>query len=130
MDAIQSLFYGFGEVAYSVAMVDGDVQREEYTKFHELIEKGVKEYSIDLEYADLIFQILDHQHARANFAYETGIEAMELGSHHLTSELKVAFLEIVGDIANAFIPVTEDEAAIVARFAQDLDKMTKNLVIE
>lgn len=126
MDAKQNLFYGFGEVAYSVAMADGRVQREERNKFIQIIKDGVKQYSIEMEYADLIFKILEDERMDSEFAYKSGIEAMELGSHYLSAELKVAFLEILGDIAASFLPVTDSEATVVKQFGQDLERMTKN----
>lgn len=124
MDAHQSLFYGFGQVAYALAISDGKVQLEEKQRFKEIVENGIRSVTADFSYSDIIFQILDSEHMGPDFAYRSGMKAIELGSHHLTSELKDAFLQTLDHVASAFVPMTADESEIIIRFRTDLNRIS------
>lgn len=123
MDAHQSLFYGFGQVAYALAISDGKVQLEEREKFKQIVEAGIKQFSFDFNYSDLIFHILRGEHMGPDFAYRSGMEAICLGSHHLTPELKKAFTDTLTEVADAFVPIAPEESNIIVQFKADINRL-------
>jgi hypothetical protein len=123
MDAKQSLFYGFGQIAYAVAQADGQVQREEREKLHSFLKNEIKNMDADFDYTDIIFQLLDKEHINFETSYKWGIDAMKLGSHKLTFQLKWEFLEILCKVAESYPPSTDRENEIIARFTKDLRMM-------
>lgn len=123
MDAKQSLFYGFGQIAYAVAQADGKVQREEREKLHAFLDEEIKRLDADFNYTDIIFQLLDKEHIDFETSYKWGIDSMSLGGHKLTNPLKWEFLEILCKVAEAYPPSTKKETEIISRFLHDLRKM-------
>lgn len=123
MDAKQSLFYGLGQIAYAIAQADGQVQREEREKLHSFLKNEIKNIDADFDYTDIIFQLLDKEHINFETSYKWGIDAMKLGSHKLTFQLKWEFLEILCKVAESYPPSTDRENEIIARFTKDLRMM-------
>lgn len=121
MDAINYLFYGLGQVAYAVALSDGKVQKEEEKKMHEIITEGLKDLDDELDYTEIIFKVMDHDHIfDPDEAYQEGIQNMKLGGHLLNEQYRKVFVEIIEKIAAAFPPKTEEEMLLLERFRNDL----------
>lgn len=124
MDAQDHLFYGFGQVVYSIALADGNVQREEARKLAEDIETASEKLHISLDAADIIFQLLEREGVfTPEETYSEGIKNMKLGSHKLTEELAEAFRKILIDVAASYPPVTIDERAVLEAFEEDLKSL-------
>ena len=124
MDAREYLFYGFGQVAYSMALSDGKVQRSEKEKLHDKIEEGLKKHDFDYDFTEIIFTLLDQEDVfTPDDTYNDGIKNMKLGSHKLTPELKNAFSNILETIAESFPPVTIEEQDILTKFRADINQL-------
>ena len=126
MDAQEMLFYGFGQVCLSIAKADGKVQLEEKDKLHNLIIKHLDQFGWDFNITEIIFKISNEDPDDYEYTYEQGIKNMELGSHHLTSEVAQAFKSIIADIASVFTPITRTENKILKRFKADLERFGVN----
>ncbi|RMG82947.1 MAG: hypothetical protein D6707_01925 [Bacteroidetes bacterium] len=123
MDAAQYLFYGFGQVAYAIAMADGKVQKEEEKKLIEIVEKQLAPHWGDADYAEIIFQVLEHDHLTdAEWFMNEGLKNMKLGRIKLTPELKQAFMQTAVAIAEAFPPFSEKENKFVERFKKEIEQ--------
>ncbi|MBT6745316.1 MAG: hypothetical protein HOB26_02020 [Flavobacteriales bacterium] len=127
MDSKQQLYSALGQVAYAMAMADGEAQREEKDKFHKVIKEAVKKHDIDYDIADVIFQILDRDHMDVETTYAWAINQFKLGSNRLTDELKETMVKILVDVAKAYAPVEVEEMNLLERFEKDLDEIQDNL---
>ncbi len=124
MDAQDYLFYGFGQVVYSIALSDGKVQREEYELLKTKIQDGANKHSLDYGFTDIIFQLLEKENVfSAEESYSNGIKNMKLGGHKMTPDMKIAFEDIVGQVAASFPPVTNEEKNIIEKFKTDLTEV-------
>lgn len=123
MDAQEHLFYGFGHVAYALAMADGEVQREEHDTIHEIVENGIKEFTADYSVTDIIFQLLEKEHFDMKTAYKYGIENMRLGDFYLTKSIRSAFIDTLEKLAAAHTPTTDDERRLINDFKEDVFTM-------
>jgi hypothetical protein len=120
MDYRQNLYYAFGYIAYALAGADGGVQKEEKEKLHRIITNGIKEHGSDLNYADIIFQVLNKDRTSFEKAYEWGLKEIRLSSHYLSEKIKRDFILILHQVAEAFPPTTLDEEKLIDRFRKDL----------
>ncbi len=123
MDALQNLFYGFGHIAYAVAMADGIVQREEHEKVHDLVKEGMQTVAVDFDYSDIIFQVLEKEHLDAETTYKWGIDAITMSSYKLNEELIEMFTNTLAKIAEAFPPTEKVEQNYIEQFAQDIKRL-------
>jgi LPXTG-motif cell wall-anchored protein len=120
MDYKQNLYYAFGHIAYALAGADGDIQKEEKEKLHRIITNGVKGHGQDLNYADIIFQVLKKDKEPFETAYSWGLKEIKLSSQYLSEKIKQDFILILHQVAEAFPPTTLDEEKLIDRFKKDL----------
>lgn len=120
MDARDHLFYGFGYVAYALALADGAVQYQEHNAIHSAIEKAMKEFTYEFTLADIAFQVLEEEHFDVKTAYRIGLKNMHLGNDHLTDEYRSKFVKVLEEIAESYPPVTTDEQHLVDQFKEDI----------
>lgn len=124
MDAKEYLFYGFGQIVYSVALSDGKVQMEENKLLHDKVNEGLKSRNVEYDYSGIIFDILDGEKVfTPEDTYQEGIKSMKLGSHKMTPEIKTAFIAILEEIAESFPPVTLEEQSLLVRFRKDIENL-------
>ncbi len=127
MDSKQQLYSALGQVAYAIAMADGEAQREEKDQFHKIILEAGKKYDQDFDFADTMFQILDREHMDVETAYEWAIHQFNLGSNRLTDDLKGKIIAILEEVARAYPPVVIQEMKILDRIKTDLDLIQDEL---
>lgn len=120
MDAKRSLFYGFGEVAYALGKSDGVINEVEKEVFHDTIRREMSEHDPDFDYADVVFDIMKKEDVDINTAYKWGINAMNLGKHHLTPFLRKEFIYILNVLAESNPPVTQEKKEIIKKFKEEL----------
>jgi uncharacterized tellurite resistance protein B-like protein len=121
MTPLENLYYAIGELAYSIARVDGKVQNEERERFHDIVvtELGRKNSNIDV--SDIIFQLIDKKsHADSETTYNWALNEIRLNGHYLSPELKTKFIKVLNRIAEAYPPVTPEEEALIERFRRDI----------
>ncbi|MFN3916709.1 MAG: hypothetical protein ACK4K0_03105 [Flavobacteriales bacterium] len=120
MDAVQSLYYGLGQVAYTVAASDGQIQSEELEKLETIFNGELRRRNHNVDYAEIIFKLLKKDGTSGDDAYGWAINAIKLGSHHLTPKMKQDFIEVIAEIAEAFPPTTKEEQEVINRFTKDM----------
>ncbi len=123
MDAKETLYYALGELAYSVAMADGEVQLEEGKKVHDLLVEEAQKRNFEYDITEIIFKILEKQKLDMATTLAWAKKEMELGSHKLTDDLKKEFIAFVEGVAKAYPPYTEKERAVVEEFRDFLNAL-------
>lgn len=121
MSPLENLHYAIGELAYAVASADGEIQKEERQKFHDVVAAEIrcKDYSFDV--SDIIFQILDRdKQLDAEATYNSAMHILKTNSHYLSPHLKATFILVMEKVAKAFPPVTSSEQKLVERFKADI----------
>lgn len=117
----QNLHTAIGELAYAIARADGAIQKEERKKFHDIVaaEMDCKDYDFDI--SDIIFQILEKdKFIDSKTAYEWAMKEIKTNSHYLSPKLKKTFVKVIEKVANAYPPLTADEANLIERFKKDI----------
>lgn len=124
MDAIDYLYYGFGQVAYSIALSDGKIQREEQEKLHQIISNNFKKHSVASGNTEIIFELLRRESVfSSEETYKQGIDHIKLGGHKLDDATRTCFIDTLEAIAAAFPPTTIQEKAVLDHFIIDLDQV-------
>lgn len=123
MTALESLHYAIGELAYSVAFIDGKVQKEEREKFQEIVTAEMRNNDYSFDVADIIFQILDKEKMESSTVYDWAMKEIKLNHHYLSPELKHTFISVMEKIAAAFPPVTNEENNIIEKFKNDISSI-------
>lgn len=127
MDSKQQLYYALGELAYSIAAADGKLQGEEKRAFWNVIAQH-KAWVSDIDFAEIIFGILQKDAPGTETAYNQAIKQIELNKHHLSAQMINSFKEILASIAEAFPPTTPDEKQWLQRFNTDINKIGAHAV--
>lgn len=123
MTAYEHLFYGLGHIVYAIALSDGKVQKEEEQKLIEIVQHQLDQHHVEYDLSSIIFQVIEDDSVfDCDDAFEIGIKNMELGSQHLTDDLKKTFIVIVNEIAVSFPPFTPEESKYVNKFIDYLDE--------
>jgi uncharacterized tellurite resistance protein B-like protein len=120
MTPYQNLHYAIGELAYAVASADGEVQKEERQKFHDIVTEELEKENHGFDISSIIFQIMDKDKARLSDTYNWAIEQIKLNSHYLSPELKQTFISVMEKVAAAYPPVTMEEHDLITRFKADI----------
>jgi hypothetical protein len=117
MDGKEMIYYGFGQIIFSLALSDGKIQREEVESLNAILEKAHKDNLIEMDLAGIIFKLQKSENAfTATESFDMGIKNIKLGDNHLTPQLLKNFKTILNSIAEAFPPKTNEELNIVNRF--------------
>jgi predicted metal-dependent RNase len=61
MEAKERLYYALGELAYAVAMADGQINYEERNKLHDIVVKEIEAGNYNFDISGIIFQILQKE---------------------------------------------------------------------
>lgn len=120
MTSTESLYYAIGELAYAIARADGNVQKEEQQRFHDLVAEHLnnKEYSFDV--SDIIFQVMTRDKMDAETTYQWAMNQIKMNSHYLSPELKETFIKVMETVAKAYPPVTIEEQNLIDKFKKDI----------
>ena len=121
MEGKKNLYFALGELAYAVAKADGQVQKEEKQKLHDLIVKGTSCHDTDFDISEIIFHLLHRDNMEAGEVYDWAINEMRRYKQFLTEDMKVDFVGVIEKVARAFDPVTVEEAGLIDRLRADLD---------
>lgn len=122
MDSTQQLYYALGELCYAMAASDGKLQDAEKKKFWKIMVNH-KAWVQDIDFAEVIFEILQKDKTEVETAYTSAILQIELNKHHLTIQMINSYKNILTEIAESFSPVTVDEKELLKRFNADIDKI-------
>lgn len=127
MDYKQNLYYALGILAYAVAKVDGEVQREERQVVHDIVAEET-EHTMDYSYMEIIFHILQKEDRSFEQVYEWALKYFELGKYHFTSQMKEQFIRVIERVADAAESTSQEEKDIIERFKKDLNALETNLI--
>lgn len=120
MTPTENLYYAIGQMAFTIARADGEVQKAERQKFCEIVtaELGRQHYGFDI--ASIIFQVMDKERCSAKDSYDWAMKQVKINSHYLSPELKATFINVMEKIAEAYPPVTIEEALLIDKFKADI----------
>jgi hypothetical protein len=106
MDAKELIYYGFGQIIFSLALSDGKVQREEVESLNSILGEWLTKINlIEMDVAGIIFKLQNSENTfTASDSFEMGIKNIKLGDNHLTPQLLKNFTIILNNIAEAFPP--------------------------
>ncbi|CAG5078825.1 hypothetical protein [Parvicella tangerina] len=118
MTAKEHLYYGFGQVIYSLSFSDGEIQEEEKRKLEELVtEIAGENNSSVIQVTHIIFQLLDKEQVfTTQEMLADGIKNMKLGDQYFTTDQKELFLRILLEVAEAFPPAVDEELEVVSEY--------------
>ncbi len=117
MDAKELIYYGFGQIIYSLALSDGKIQSEEIESLNLILEKAHLNNLIEMDVAGIIFKLQNTENSfTSSDSFKMGINNIKLGDNHLTPQLLKNFIAILNEIAAAFPPKTKEELSIVNDF--------------
>lgn len=122
MTPLENLHYALGELAFAIASADGEIQKQERKKFHDIVSAEIrcKDYAFDV--SDIIFQILDKdKQLDVETTYNSAMNTIRTNSHYLSPELKLTFIKVMEKIAKAFPPINIAEQKLLARFKKDIE---------
>ncbi len=122
MTSLESLHYAIGQLAY--AKVDGQIQKEERQKFHDIVVSELRGKSGNFDVSEIIFHIMDKDKMDTETTYNWAIKEITLNSHYLSPKLKQSFITIMEKVAEAFPPITAEEQKILTRFKKDIEPLT------
>jgi uncharacterized tellurite resistance protein B-like protein len=123
MTATENLHYAIGEIAYAIARADGEVQKEERIKFHNIVEAELRCKDYNFSISDIIFQVLDKDKTSTTYAYDWAMGQIKVNSHYLSPALKATFIKVIEKIAKAYPPVTLEENSLIERFKKDIEPL-------
>ena len=121
MTPLQNLHYALGELAYSIARADGQVQEKERKKFHDIVAAELRCGDYDFDLTDIIFQIMEKEGVDAETSYNWAMKEIRLNGHYLSPELKALFIKVIEKVAKAYPPVTIQEQDILDKFRADIE---------
>lgn len=117
MDSKQYLYYGLGEIAYSIALADGKLEHEEAQKFHDLIVEEVKQ-EFDFNISEIIFALLKKENIASGTTFQWGIKNMKLGEHYFTIDVRQKFIKILDKTAHFFDGGIDLKTKLLADFIE------------
>jgi len=121
MTAIENLHSAIGQLAYAMAIADGEIQNEERSKFQDIVisELSCRDYDFDI--SEIIFQILDrNKYIDSQTSYDWAMKEIRLNSHYLSPQLKQTFINVMEKVAEAYPPVTKEEMDLLDRFKNEI----------
>lgn len=116
----ENLHYAIAELAYAIAKADGQVQKAERQKFHDMVAAEIRCGDTYYDVADVGFQVLDKGDMDTATTYQWAMNEIKLNSHYLSPELKKEFVRFIEKIAKAYPPVTIEEENLIEKFKSDI----------
>jgi uncharacterized tellurite resistance protein B-like protein len=123
MTPTENLYYAIGQLAFSIASADGEVQKAERQKFCDLVAQELNDQHYGFNIASIIFQVMDKERCSTKDSYDRAMKQMKLNSHYLSPELKASFIHVMEKIAEAYPPVTLEEALLIDKFKADIEPL-------
>jgi hypothetical protein len=122
MTAKELIYYGFGQIVYSLAFSDGNVQKEERKLLEKIIDQHIIEDKNGSSLVSIIFQLLDKDHiVSSEDSFNEGIKNIKLGDNHLSHQTIEIFILILEEIAQVFPPETDEEKKIIQKFSESFN---------
>lgn len=127
MEKREYLFYGFGQVCYSLAMSDGKVQKSEHDDLIKLLKDEFEVLDIDFDVLEISFELMFRDGIEnSEEAYKHGIKNIETGKTFITPELTANFNRILMNVADSYKGVDPDEMNIIRTFNKDMEGISSS----
>jgi uncharacterized tellurite resistance protein B-like protein len=120
MTPLQSLYFALGEIAYAIAKSDGEIQKEELTKLHTILEEELNKYPNEIPTTEIIFEILKRGNQSPSIMFKRGINEIKLNASFFNDELRQHFINVIQKVAEAFPPITPEEMNYLIKFNKTL----------
>jgi uncharacterized tellurite resistance protein B-like protein len=120
MNPVESLHYAIGQLAFAVAFADGQVQKEERERFHQIVSNELKNEKHGFDVSDIVFQVLDRDKMDVATVYDWSFKEIKLNGHYLSPELKNKFITVMRKVAESYPPITNEESSILTKFLDDI----------
>jgi len=118
---LENLYYAIGEIAYAVAGADGDIQKSERQKFHNLVNNELEHGNSGYDISSIIFQAMDKDKRAPRDVYDETMRNIRQNSHYLSPEMKTSFKKVVKKMTMAFPKVSPKGAELAARFTKEIE---------
>ena len=124
MTPLESLHFALGELAYTIARSDGEIQKEEREKFQNIVKAEIRCNDNDFDISGIIFQVLEKdKFVDPQTSYDWAMKEIRLNSQYLSPTLKKTFIMVLNKVAKAFPPVTGGEKKFLDRFMKDISSI-------
>ncbi len=115
------LVQALAELAYSIALADGELQENEKKTFDSIIESelGKSAWSAKNRFAMLEERIspkIDQSYSFALFSIKTN-------KKDFSDELKIKFINVIEKVAAAVDGLRSEEKLLISRFKKDIEKI-------
>lgn len=120
----QHLCYALGELAYTIAKIDGEVTKEERQKLSDIISNDLSPIDFNYEIAKIIFEMVDKQNKNADTVYKDAVETIQCYSDSFDPQLKLVFLRTLEKIERAVPPVTDAQKELLQNFRQEIKALS------
>ena len=122
MEGKERIYYALGLLAHAVAMADGEVQKSEIKKMHQIIAEEIQ-ISYNFDYSEIIFDLLERSPISAEDAFNYAFQEIDSASYYLSDDMKSDFPAILEKVARSFPPYTDEEKNWIERIKERLEKV-------
>ena len=119
MEPIENLYYALGQLAYAIAMADGNVQPEEKLALQAILAEEARKHGVG-EDAEIVFNLMERDETDAMKSYEWAMNELRRNSHYFIPALREKFVKILERISRAYPPVVEEEKRLLERFKREV----------
>lgn len=126
MDGRQRLYYALGQLAYTVAIADVIIQKEESERLHDIIQKASEQINSDYDIAEIIFILQSRDHTSFDKSYEWAMEEIKLCKHYFKPSLRNDFYYILDQVALAFDGIDKSEENVLNKIKNDIENIFVN----
>jgi hypothetical protein len=115
------IYRAIAELAYAIAMVDGELQLEERLEFLDTIEK---EWGDDSWIAESRFELLGNEVSPTiEHAYNNALFVVKRNHVALNDQLKAQLFLLIERVAQAYAGTSQAESFVIERFRRDLNAL-------
>ncbi|HBH23588.1 MAG TPA: hypothetical protein DDY13_09210 [Cytophagales bacterium] len=112
------LIQALAELAYSIALADGELQQDEKEAFYKIIDEQLQE---DAWSAKNRFKLLEERVApNVEQTYRFAMFAIKTNRRDFDGNLKAKFLNVIEGVANSVDGLREQERRLIDKFKQEV----------
>ena len=126
MSPQQHLYYALGQAAYAIALADGEVQKEERQRFHDIMAEELRAEKAGYEISLIVFQAMDKGRKSKEISFGEALKLIRLYQRYFSPAMKKSFLKVLERVAEAFPPVTRAESELIVTFTGEIEGMFVN----
>lgn len=112
------LIQALAELAYSIALADGELQEEEKNAFYEIIDTELRQ---DASWAKDRFKLLEEKvNPSIEQCYKFAMFAIKTNRNFFDDTLKMKFLNVITRVADSVNGLEPSEVELIERFKKDI----------